>query len=71
MIFDHGIRVFDGVTKARFKAIMDGNPNCAVCHKNLAVGIWMNPRTQHIIPMCQDHLTEYYADDENAGGLAQ
>lgn len=63
MIFDHGVRVFDGHTQARFKAIMDAAPGCSACANGKpGTHIWLNPRTGHAVPMCSDHFSEHEAE---------
>ena len=61
MIFDHGYRSLDGVTRARFKALLNDDPFCRACFtpQQPATGLWVNPRTGAVVPMCSDHVTEY------------
>jgi hypothetical protein len=73
VIFDHGIRSIDGVTRQRFKALLDGDPWCQVCAypRQTATSLWLNPRNGNVIPMCATHFSEYAAEaDDDVGGEA-
>lgn len=70
MIFDHGMRTIDGVTRERFRVLMDAAPHCLVCRKAAATGIWMNPRNGDLVPMCDQHFRDYADDGEDETGAA-
>lgn len=74
IITSHHARVFDGITQARMRAVVESRlpegqyHETCVFHVEPAVVLWVHAGTGNISPLCQDHMNRSLDGADETGG---